>query len=183
MSSSLASARLKELLPQLFGAQSRSGWRCLHCQLNADWQALLPLNWVSEAITATPAAITPVPHLPPCALGWIGWRDRVICVTDLADLLGISEGESRQPASSLGVVPLVVVRTPSKSEAWLGLAVRRLYGTLRVSVEEIVSPAGQFPESLTPYLQGYWQHQGKNLLILDVAAIAAAPALRAIAPS
>lgn len=172
MKSSPATQRLQELLPRLFEKQQQIGQRYLLFQITPEIKAAINLERVWEVNHLSSTAITPIPQMPPWVLGWSNGSDRVFCIISLAELLGFSTSSqmSRQ-------YPLVVVQIPNaetfqvnleKKYLLLGLTVNQIQGTVPISSEQIVSPVGEFPEEITPYLEGTIKQNEEHIAVLNL---------------
>ncbi|AFZ45457.1 CheW protein [Halothece sp. PCC 7418] len=171
MKNTSTTERLQELLPKLFSSDRAEGERYLLFRMTSDLQVAISLDQVWEATTLSATAITPIPQMPPWILGWTNGRDRVFCLIALAEFLGL-EQVKKIPQ----YYPIIIVQLPSQKgnfqQRLLGLSVHRIVRTLRIQQEEIVSPVGEFPQVLTPYLQGYFQSEQEPIAILNLEAIA-----------
>jgi positive phototaxis protein PixI len=173
-------SRLQELLPQLFQATQLPGEPYLRCQLTSEFSALLSMAYVQESLLVPGEKITPLPNMPAFVVGLMNSRDRVFCAIDLAQLLELSS-----PLTYLQQYHIIVVRvsqfldrsSETEQELLLGLVVHRIQGITRVMSDEMRSPQGDFPPSLTPYIKGCVVEKDQQLTILDTGAIATAPQL------
>lgn len=187
MSQTSSISRLQELLPQLFQSTQLPGDPYLRCQLTPEVNALLSMAYVQESLLVPGEQITPIPNMPPFAIGLMNSRDRVFFAIDLAQQLGLSS-----PLVYARQYHTIVIRVsqflsqPSVSdrELLLGLVVNRVQGITRVISDEMRSrsgaahsPQGDFPPSLTPYIRGFVLEKDQQLLVLDTGAIATAPHL------
>lgn len=181
MLSSPTEQRLRQLLPELFQSPPQRRDRYLRFYLTPEWEAAVSLDDVREAALFSSEAIVAIPNQPSWMLGWASASDRAFGVVALAEWLGLVPTASVIPRH----YPTIVVQTArtrvdpqtrSDSQAvfLLGLAVERLRGTIAIAREEVVSPVGEFPSELTPYLCGCLLQGGDRLAILDLAEIAAA---------
>jgi len=161
--------RLQQLLPRLFSEERVTGERYLLFQLSPDFKAALGLEQVWEATVIPTTAITPIPQMPSYILGWNNGRDRVYCLINLAEFLGLETTTKIPQAYST-----IVVQVPSNGNnrtLLLGLTVNRIIRTLTVNPESITSPAGGGPAQLTPYLQGELEQEQQRIALLDLVAI------------
>lgn len=162
-------SRLEQLLPQLFQAKQQPGDAYLRFLLTSDLPTLIEMEVVQESLLVPAEYITPIPNMPEWMLGLMNSRNAVFSVVDFAQMLGLPTGVGNPRQ-----YPVVVVRTstPDKRELLLGLMVNKIQGLTRVVSEQIQSPLGAFPESLTPYLQGCVYSGEERMLLLSVEAIA-----------
>jgi twitching motility protein PilI len=180
MSTSASFVRLQELLPQLSQSTQLPGNPYLRFQLTSGVTALLPMEYVQESLLVPEEYITPLPNMSEFVVGLMSSRDRVFCVIDLAQMVGISSPTAY--ARQYHVVVLHVsqfVSQPSTSgqELFMGMIVNRIQGITRVVPEVITSLQGNFTPSLTAYLCGSVMEKEQPLPILDTRAIATAPHL------
>ncbi|MFB6274986.1 MAG: chemotaxis protein CheW [Halothece sp.] len=171
MTSIRPTERLQELLPRLFEKdQQVTGERYLWFQITPNLSAAISLNQVWEATTLSATAITPVPQMSPYVLGWSTGRDRVYCVISLAEFLKL-ETITKIPQQYSTIVVQVPSNDSTNQSLLLGLTVSRIIRTLAINPEDITSPVGEFPATLTPYLQGCIEHDQERIVLLDLAAI------------
>jgi twitching motility protein PilI len=171
MTSTRPTERLQELLPRLFEKEQQfTGERYLWFQITPDLSAAISLNQVWEATTLSATAITPVPQMPPYVLGWSTGRDRVYCVIALAEFLGL-ETTTKIPQAYSTIVVQVPSNDSTNRSLLLGLTVNRIIRTLAVNPEDIASPVGEFPATLTPYLQGCLQQDQQQIALLNLTAL------------
>ncbi len=174
--------RLEQLLPQLFQPLEISGDLYLRFQLTPEIPALLSMERVLEALLVPASSISPLPNLPSMTIGMMNSRDRVFCVVDLGQLLGlppiaINPRDYQVIAIDLPMPSVRMGDTPSSSSKCLGLAVRQVRGVARLETHQLQSGCGDVPECLTPYLMGSFIESDRRSVLLDADAIATAPAL------
>jgi twitching motility protein PilI len=177
MSESTSLARLKELLPQLFQPIQISGDSYLRFQLTSELPALLSMTQVQEAVLVPANAVTPLPNMPAFVLGLMSSRDRVFCVVDLAQLLELPPMPLNLREYQVVSIYLPATIPEETGGKCLGLAVRRVRGSMRFEAEQLQPVFGEFPECLTPYLSGCMVEAEERTLVLDTTAIATSPAL------
>lgn len=178
MPSSPSTARLHHLLPQLFQPNSQPGEQYLKLDITADISALVALNHVQESAQISSSAVTPLPNLPACVLGVMNARNQVLCVVDLAQILQIPErGLQRQHYSIITVRLNTDRRQTGTVNNLLALKLRGIQGIVRLQADDIISPVDEFNAQLTPFLRGCVVQAGYRLPVLDLDAIATAPAL------
>ena len=182
MTANTTLARLQQLLPELFQPVEVTGDRYLRFQLTPDLPALLSMARVQEALLVPASAISPLPNVPDLAIGMMNARDRVFCVVDLGQLLGLPSLPPNLQTYQVVVISLDPPQTeeidPTGLSAvkCLGLAVRQINGVARFESETLQPPSNEFP-CLTAYQSGYFDVAAARILVLDTAAIATAPAL------
>jgi positive phototaxis protein PixI len=164
-------SRLQELLPQLFQPVEVAGDPYLRFQLTPEIPALLSMERVQAAVLVPASSITPMPNLPDFSIGVMNARDRVFCVVDLAQLLGVAAPLMNYREYQVIVVELV------ESGKLLGLAVSRVRGIARLSVEQLESIDQTVPASLTPYLTGCVFEGNERVAIMDMNSILTSPVL------
>jgi twitching motility protein PilI len=174
MKATTPTERIKQLLPQLFTNEHISGTRYLLFQITAEVRAAIPLSQVWEATILPATAITPLPQVPSSVLGLHSGRDRVYCVIELGELLGLvtpTKIPQQYPVIVVQVSPPSNLDLNNSSFFLIGLAVNRILRTVAVNEEEIISPIEEFPAELTPYLQGCLQQDAQQIAVLDLTAI------------
>jgi positive phototaxis protein PixI len=174
-------ARLEQLLPQLFEPVAVAGDPYLRFQLTPEIPALLSMERVLEALLVPAHSISPLPNLPALMIGMMNSRQRVFCVVDLAQLLGVAA-----PLSNLREYQVIVMNftdstsgttnAPSQGKL-LGLAVNRVRGIARLAAEQWQPVTGEVPEMLTPYLNGCIFEGDERILGIDTRSILASPLL------
>lgn len=176
MKSSPATQRLQELLPRLFETKQQTGQRYLVFQITQDLKAAINLDKVWEVNHLPATAVTAIPQMPAWVLGWANGSDSVFCIIDLAEFLEFSS-----TSQALRQYPLVVVQVPSPEsfqssqqgkQILLGLTVNRIQGTIPINPEEIVSPVGEFPETIVPFLEGVIKQDKQQIAVLNLDQIA-----------
>jgi positive phototaxis protein PixI len=168
--------RLQQLLPELFNPVEVTGDPYLRFQLTPEIPALLSMEMVQEALLIPANSISPLPNMPDFLIGMVNARDRVFCVVDLAQLLGVAAPLMNQREYQVIVVNL---STPASSVTdnssgmgkLLGLAVSRVRGIARLAVAPAPSIDGEFPAILTPFLKGCLLVSDERLVVLDAKAI------------
>jgi positive phototaxis protein PixI len=177
-------ARLQQLLPQLFQPVDVSGALYLRFQLTPEIPVLLSMDRVQEALLVPANAISPLPNVPDFTIGMMNVRDRVLCVADLGQILGLPAMPVNLQSYQVLVINLLVKGTetiPERDaqpiEKYLGLAVCRVKGVARFAPETLRPLGTGFPECLRPYLMGCFVEADEQVLVLDTAAIVSAPTL------
>ncbi|MDZ8189611.1 MAG: chemotaxis protein CheW [Nostoc sp. ChiSLP02] len=142
----------------------------LKFQLNQQTAAVLSMKHTQEAIFLPVESVTSMPNMPPCILGLMNWRSRIIWVVDLPRMLNLESLDYRVRQYNA-----IVVRVES---LLLALVVQEIRGTTKFVAEDIHSPIGQVASSLVPYLCGCVVQQKEILLVLDAQAIVQSSILR-----
>ncbi|BAB73862.1 chemotaxis protein CheW [Anabaena sp. FACHB-709] len=143
--------------------QNKSGDGYLKFYLNQQSAAILAMNHTQEAVLIPVESITPMPNMPPCVLGLMNWRSRIVWAIDLPKMLNLESLENR-----LHQYSVIVIKVES---TLLGLVVQEIKGITKFMPDEIRSPIGQVASSLVPYLRGCVTQQEENFLVLDAQAI------------
>jgi positive phototaxis protein PixI len=143
----------------------------LKFQVNHQTAAVLSMRHTQEAIVVPVESITSIPGMPPCILGLMNWRSRIVWAVDLPRMLNLEFLETR-----LRQYNVIIIRVDS---LLLGLVVDDILGTVKFVPDEIYSPVGQVASSLVPYLRGCVTQQQEMLLVLDAQAIVHSSTLKA----
>lgn len=163
MSQSSPAARIQANLQELFQGKSVSGDPYVKFQLTSKITALLSMKQVEATSIVEAALLTPLPNMPPTVVGIINSGDRVFCVFDLAQLLGLPSGlvNPRQ-------YQIIVLQTTDEQPINLGLAVMGLQGIIRFPAAEIQTTTENFPAQLVPYLSGVIRQSENTFPILKL---------------
>ncbi len=171
MKTTSTTQRLQELLPRLFESERQQlGERYLLFEIASDLRAAINLHQVWEATNLPINTITPIPLMPSHVLGWSNGRDRVYCVISLEELLNLGTA-TKIPQSYPTIIVQVASNRSENGSFLLGLTVNRILRTVTLRSEDIMSPIGEFPAALTPYLKGYLVHDEQQIALLDLSAI------------
>lgn len=182
-------SRLQELLPQLFQSSQLPGNSYLRCKLIPEMSVLLSMEYVWESLLVSGEQITAIPNMSPSVVGLLNSRDRVFCVINLAQLLGLSSPsiQSRQyHVVIVRVSQLLIQQSNSEQELLLGLIVNQIQGISRVMTEQLhlVNNVTKekwtqkdFFDTITPYIKEYVIEKGQNLPVLDLKTIVNIPNL------
>jgi positive phototaxis protein PixI len=163
--------RLHQLLPQLFQPVAVSGDSYLRFQLTPEIPALLSMERVQEAILVPANLISPLPNMPEFAIGMMAARERVFCVVDLGQLMGLS---------SLPMNPRtyqVIVIQAAQTEQCLGLAVGQVSGVKRFESQQLKPWISEVPTSLQRHIDGCFGEVGQEILVLNGGSIAVTASL------
>jgi positive phototaxis protein PixI len=157
--------------------QKPAGEAYLKFQLTRQTSAVFATPHVQEAVVLPARRLTPMPNMPPCMLGLMNRRSRVMWVIDLAQLLGLPNPDAPNLQYNLQH-NLVLIQAGTVP---LGLAIQQVKGITWIQADSIQSPVGQVASSLVPYLRGcvlqqHEQHQ-ELVLVLDAEAIVQSPIL------
>lgn len=135
--------------------------------LNDRLTALVPMVAAQQVMVVTPSQLTVMPNMPELVMGLLNYRNRVVWVIDLAQLLGLDPLRSDAPYCTVALIGRAAKR--------LGVAVSDVRGILRLAAGAIQSPVGTVSAALVPYLKGCCLVEGHLCLVLDAEAIATAP--------
>lgn len=180
MSQTSSLSRLQELLPQLFQATELPGEPYLRCQLTPELSVVMSMEYVQESLLVPREQITPIPNMLASVIGLMNSRDRVFCVIDLAQLLGLSSPTLCRQYHTvvISVSQFVGDNFTCEEELLIGLVFSQIQGLTRVLPETIHLPgdAGQLPQEdlfypLIPYVKAWVIEPEKKLPILDLANI------------
>ncbi len=181
MTTNTTLTRLQQLLPELFQPLVVTGDLYLRFQLTPEIPALLPMARVQEALLVPATAISPLPNLPAFTIGMMNARDRVFCVVDLGQLLGLPPIPNNPRDYQVVVIQLSETEPESidtddfSAEPSLGLAVRRVRGVARFESQNLQLAAEDVPECLQPHLLGCFIEANEQILVLNPVTIATAP--------
>ncbi|MEM8778096.1 MAG: chemotaxis protein CheW [Cyanobacteria bacterium P01_G01_bin.49] len=171
-------SRLQELLPQLFESTQLPGDRYLRFQLTTEISALFSMEYVQESLLVPSEQITPIPSMSASVIGLMNSRDKIFCVIDLGQLMGLSPLSTYTRQYHIVVVrvsQLVPQQASGKQELFLGMAVNQVQGISRIISDQLKSvqenTKGDFPVTLTPYLRGYVIEKEQQLLVLEMETI------------
>lgn len=92
------------------------------------------------------------------------------CIVSLEELLNLGTA-TKIPQSYPTIIVQVASNRSENGSFLLGLTVNRILRTVTLRPEDIMSPVGEFPAALTPYLQGYLVHDEQQIALLDLTAI------------
>ncbi|MGI8936587.1 MAG: chemotaxis protein CheW [Phormidesmis sp.] len=139
-----------------------AGETYLKFQLAPQVPAVFAASVVEEATVLPAAQVTAIPNMPPCMLGLVNRRSRIIWIANLVKLLGIPVPDRPRQEYSLVTV---------KSGASLGLMVDEIDGIIHLPVTAFRPPPSQANPILLPYLRGCAVQADQILLVLDAEAV------------
>lgn len=134
----------------------------LKFQLAPRVPAVIAARTVEEATVLPVSQVTAIPNMPPCMLGLINRRNRVIWLANLVRLLGMSVPDRPRQQYSMVIV---------KSVASLGLMVDEIDGIIHLSEDVLKPHPPQVNPILVPYLRGCAVQDDQILLVLDAEAV------------
>ncbi len=173
-STAAPSDRLKQLLPQLFEADTRSGTAFLRLQVTADTTMALPLDCIEATQLLAPSDITPMPNMPSHLLGLMRVKGEVLWLASLAHFLGLAtavERIYRYETIVLRMTPVAQRGSDSEADLFFGLAVNKIKGSMRLTAEAIAPIGAQVKADLVPFLAGQVEHDQETILILNPTAL------------
>ncbi|MGD1895385.1 MAG: chemotaxis protein CheW [Phormidesmis sp.] len=134
----------------------------LKFQLAPRVPAVFAAKSVEEATVLPTAQVTAIPNMPPCMLGLVNRRNRVIWVANLVRLLGMPMPDRPSQQYSTVIV---------KAGSSLGLIVDEIDGIIHLPPDALQPPPPQVNPALVPYLKGCAVQGEKILLVLDAEAV------------
>ena len=134
----------------------------LKFQLAPRVPAVFAARAVEEATVLAPDQVTAIPNMPPCMLGLVNRRNRVIWVANLVRLLGMPLPERPRQQYSMVII---------KAGSSLGLMVEAIDGIVHLTAEDLQPPPPQVNPILVPYLRGCAVQGEQILLVLDAEAV------------
>ncbi len=168
-------ARLQQLLPELLNPKPVSGEQFLRLQLTSDLTIAIALSWVEETLLISPQWVTPMPNMPAHVLGLMSAKGQVFWAVNLAQLLEIPVVLESSQYYEVVMIRAVASEsdqvTNAQQDLFLGLVVPKIKGSIRLTLEEIVSPMHEVSANLHPYLSGQVVLDGETILVLSAEAI------------
>lgn len=146
--------------------KASDGEAYIRFQLTLEMTALLPMKQVQESLVVEAVKITTLPSMPKSVIGMMSSRNRVFCVFDLAQILTLST-----PLISPRQYHVIVSQSDTEQSTYLGLAVNRLQGMIRLNSNKIESSSENLPSHLLPYLSGVVQEQDLKIPVLELSLI------------
>ncbi|MBF2056397.1 MAG: chemotaxis protein CheW [Cyanobacterium sp. T60_A2020_053] len=173
MSESLStSARLRQLLPELFKESALTGERYLRYQITPDISALMAMTHVRESQLINRDQITPLPQMLPYVMGLCSSREKVFLTIDLPQLLYLPSALVYARRYHVIVINVAdFLPTKNTSELWLGLAVDKIQGITRISEQNLTiddSSLTQIEPKIVTYVEKLQQDKEQILPILNL---------------
>ena len=134
----------------------------LKFQLAPRVPAVFAARSVEEATVLGPEQVTAIPNMPPCMLGLVNRRNRVIWIANLVRLLGMPLPDRPRQQYSMVIV---------KAGSSLGLMVEAIDGIVHLTAEDLQPPPPQVNPVLVPYLRGCAIQDEQILLVLGAEAV------------
>lgn len=157
-----AASRIQANLQDLFKAKLAPGDAYIRFQLTTEMTAFLSMEQVQESLVVDTEKITPLPSMPESVIGMMSSRNRVFCVFDLARVLAL-------PSTLIAPrqYQIIVLQTTDEQPLYLGFAVSRLQGMVRLPAAKIQSSLTAFSSSLAFYLDGAVLEAETTIPVLD----------------
>ena len=134
----------------------------LKFQLAPRVPAVFTARAVEEATVLPVSQVTAIPNMPPCMLGLVNRRNRVLWIANLVKLLGMPVPDRPRQQYSMVIV---------KSGSSLGLMVDEIDGIIHIPADALQPPPPQVNPVLVPYLRGCAVQSEQILLVLDAEAV------------
>ena len=168
--------RLHSLLPEVFTPTSRTGELFLRFQLGQNVNAAISLERIVETMRLPAPRITPMPNMSSHVLGLLSSKGQVFWTVNLVQLLNLPVVLEPSQYYEVVVIRTLSVETAqgamgSQGDMFLGLVVPKIRGSIRLSLEDIVSPMNEVQAGLQPYLSGQVVVDGQSILVLSAEAI------------
>lgn len=164
MSNQSAASRVQANLQELFKSNLDPGNSYIKFELTSDITALLSMEQVQESIVVRAEQITTIPGMPKSALGMINSRDRVFCVFDMAQLLGLPSNLTHTRQYQ------IIVFQAGLSSILVGFAVGQLQGIQRLLVNQIELPSQDVVSNFNACVSGVVKGD-RSLSVLDLSRI------------
>lgn len=134
--------------------------------------AVISLENITEVLPVSLGDICSVPQMPNCILGVYNWRDEMLWLVDLEEMLGYPP--LPQAANLLTKMIAIVLEENGK---YLGLLVRQLMDIEWLDTHQMKAPSAElFSQSISPFLQGYFINDEERMIFnLDADAIIHSP--------
>lgn len=139
-----------------------TGEAYLKFQLAPRVPAVFAARSVEEATVLPPSQVTAIPNMPPCMLGLVNRRNRVIWMANLVRLLGMPVPDRPRQQYSMVII---------KAGSLLGLMVDEIEGIIHLSADALQPPPPQINPILVPYLRGVAVQDDQTVLVLDAEAV------------
>ena len=134
----------------------------LKFQLAPRVPAVIAARSVEEATVLPVSEVTAIPNMPPCMLGLVNRRNRVIWIANLVRLLGMPVLDRPRAQYSMVIV---------KAGSSLGLMVDEIEGIVHLNAAALSPPPAQVNPILVPYLRACAVQDDQIVLVLDAEAV------------
>jgi len=142
--------------------QKNLGDGYLQFKLNQNTTAVLLVNFTQEVVVLPIEAITPIANKPEFILGLMNWRNRIIWIVDLPNILGFESQFYRMRQCNI-----MVIRYEGET---IGLMVPEIKGTVRLNSDDIQETNNQ-ASNIASYLNGSIWSENELNLVLNIQAI------------
>ncbi|MEA5567281.1 chemotaxis protein CheW [Anabaena sp. UHCC 0399] len=134
--------------------------------------AVISLEQITEVLQISLGDICGVPQMSSYILGVYNWRDEMLWLVDLDEMLGYPP--LSQTANMLVKMMAIVLEENGK---YLGLLVRQLMDIEWLYIHQMKAPSTElFSPSISPFLQGYFINDDEKMMFnLDAEAIIHSP--------
>ncbi|WP_414574765.1 chemotaxis protein CheW [Anabaena sp. CCY 9402-a] len=134
--------------------------------------AVISLEQITEVLQISLGDICGVPQMSSYILGVYNWRDEMLWLVDLDEMLGYPP--LSQTANMLVKMMAIVLEENGK---YLGLLVRQLMDIEWLYTHQMKAPSAElFSPSISPFLQGYFINDDEKMMFnLDAEAIIHSP--------
>jgi positive phototaxis protein PixI len=132
-------------------------------QLAPTQVAVFPIAAARETLVISKQQVTAMPNMPPYVLGLVYWRNHVLWMVDLPQLLGLPPLHA-----SLRDYSAIVVYSEQRL---LVLAVFSVEGVVRLTSDAIERSVSNTIDAMMPYIQGYVLQGTEQFLMLDTQAV------------
>ena len=157
------------LVPQINQIDKTPGNSYLRLDLDQQTPAILSMEHTQEVLVVPIKRITPMPNMAECVLGLLNWRNRVLWIIDLAQMLKLHSLDTAAQQYHIAIIRV--------GQVPLGLVVQKVKGVTQFLPDCIQSPTGLVTSSLIPYVHGCIHQQNEILLVLNTEAIVHSPIL------
>lgn len=160
---------MTNIVPQMERDTRTLGDNYLRFYLEPDTSAILSMEHAQEVLIVPVGRITPMPNMAECVLGLLNWRNRVLWVVDLAQMLKLQSLDTTAQQYHITIIRV--------GEILLGLVVQEVKGVTQFTPDCIQPPIGLVSSGLMPYLHGCIIQEKELVLVLDAEPIAHSPIL------
>jgi len=135
-------------------------------------RAVISLEHITEVLQISLGDICGVPQMPSYIVGVYNWRDEMLWLVDLDEMLGYPP--LSQTANMLAKMMAIVLEENGK---YLGLLVRQLMDIELFDIHQMKAPSVElFSPSISPFIQGYFINDEEKMIFnLDAEIILNSP--------
>ncbi|SRR5579883_1690858 len=149
--------------------QNALGDAYLKFLLDPQTPVVLPMKQVQEVLVLAANRLTPMPNMPPCVIGLMNRRSRVLWVVDLTRMFGMRPLDLNTQQHSL-----MIIRPGTIA---LGIVVHRVEGMVWMTPEQIQTPPSHVAPNLLSYLRGCVLQEQELWFVLDALSVLQSPIL------